>query len=121
MGLIRSVIDDIIASQPAVVASHVAYKQNGSIQINPHIDRYVQFSRYIYIWSDPEEIYQRRLFSSRKREPESIDDIYIHQQIAYNATRTIAKALGAGFVLVNNRADNVGNNTDILQNVIGGI
>ena len=119
--LIHTVLGEIIAAQPAVMASHVAYKQNGSIQINPDIDKYLQMSRYIYVWSDPEEIYQRRLDSGRKREIESVDDIYIHQQIAYNATRTIARTLGAGFVLINNRTDNTINNLDILQDVIGGI
>ena len=121
MELIHTVIEEIITAQPAVIASHVAYKQNGSIQINPDIDKYLQMSRYIYVWSDPEEIHQRRLGLERKREIESVDDIYIHQQIAYNATRTIARTLGAGFVLINNRTDNVRNNLDILQNVIGGI
>jgi len=121
MELIHTVIEEIITAQPAVITSHVAYKQNGSIQINPDIDKYLQMSRYIFVWSDPKKIFQRRQSLERKREVESVDDIYIHQQIAYYATRTIAKTLGAGFVKINNRTDNVQNNLGILQNILGGI
>ena len=116
--VINSLAMDIINQQPGIVVSHLAYKQRGSIQINPEMDKMFRFKYYIYIWSPPEEIFLRRLSSGRDRAVESVDDITIHQRIALGATRTISSVLGARLITVYNRTENVNENVAKIRSVI---
>lgn len=116
--LVEIVVEKIIKHEPALLNTHVVYKQRGSLQINPDINKKLNACWYIYVWSDPEAILLRRQETSRKREQESIVDVTLHQQIAFEATRIMAYVLGAGFKSLNNKIDNVTENVSIIQEII---
>lgn len=117
--LINSVVDEVIARQPAIVNAHVAYKQQGSIQINPDVVRRMAVTNFVYVWSDPELIAEwRKNDHDRRRDPEAPEDIIRHQRIALESTRIIAEALGSGFRSLYNRTDNIIENISKLQEVV---
>lgn len=116
--LIESVIDEVIARQPAIINTHLVYRQNGSLQINPGIARRMAVKDYVYVYSDPNLISNRRANDAREREQEDPLDIGIHQQIALASTRILAGALGAGFLVLENRMDNTPRNVAKLQQVV---
>lgn len=105
--LIDLVIKDLMGKQPAIVNTHVVYNQQGSLQINPQVSTEMNPVQYLFVWSDPDEIAERRSLGTRKRLVETPDSIFLHQQIAQEVTRLIAAATGAGFTNVYNRTDNI--------------
>lgn len=117
--LINSVVDEVIARQPAIVNTHVAYMQQGSIQINPDVVRRMAVTSFVYVWSDPELIAEwRKNDHDRRRDLETPEDIILHQRIALESTRIIAEVLGVGFRSLYNRTDNILENISKLQEVV---
>lgn len=117
--LINSVIAEVISQQPAIINSHIAYIQHGSIQINLDVVRRLAVNNFVYVWSDPTLIAGwREKDQSRLRNPEDETNISLHQQIAFESTRIIAEVLGAGFRSLYNRTDNLVENISNLQEVI---
>ena len=117
--LVNSVVDEVIARQPAIVNAHVAYMQQGSIQINPDVVRKMAVTSFVYVWSDPELIAEwRKNDHGRRRDPENPEDIILHQSIALESTRIIAEVFGAGFRSLYNRTDNTLENISKLQEVV---
>lgn len=117
--LINSVIDEVIARQPAIINTHIAYRQQGSIQINFDVIRRMAVTSFIYVWSDPKQIIEwRENDHEREREEENMEDIVLHQSIALESTKIIADILGAGFRSLYNRPDNVLENISKLREVV---
>jgi adenylate kinase len=111
-----SLVDRLIATQPAVLNTHVVYRQNESLAMNPDFERRLRPGHYLYVWTDPEQISQwRAMDTSRVRPPESVDEIALHQDIAYEVVSTMAGHFGASFTAVWNRDDNVGQNIGVMQ------
>lgn len=117
--LINSVVGEVITRQPVIVNTHVAYKQQGSIQINPDVIRKMAVKSFVYVWSDPELIAEwRKNDYDRRRDSETPEDIILHQCIALESTRIIAEVLGSGFRSLCNRTDNTMENIAKLQEVV---
>lgn len=93
---IDEVIQEIVKCDKTLLNAHLAYKQQGSIQLNPNVDKRLNLHTYIFVWADPDEILQRRLNSERQRAIESVEDISLHQQIAFEATRVLPRHLERG-------------------------
>ncbi len=121
--LLKTLIDDltaeIIDSQPVVLNTHVAYKQNGSIQINPEVIRKLAPHIFVYVHADPEQIRRWRFAdTSRQRDDEDKMDIFVHQEIALAATQTFALSYGSRIQVLHNRENNVTENLDMLYNSV---
>lgn len=117
---VSEIVGELLTQKPSIVNTHIAYKQLGSIQINPDICKILNPDTYVYIWADPELVFKRRRGSIRFRERalEEPEEIALHQQIAFDATRAIALAYGSEFRSIVNREDNLQSNVALLQEVI---
>lgn len=117
--IVREILNDILKYKTSILNGHIAYKQNGSIQINPDIDRQINARDYILITVDPELLISRRnLDISRNREVEDVIDINIHQDIAKSAVKSLSEHLGARFTILQNAVDNVAENTSKIIEII---
>ena len=84
------VINFVISQQPVILNTHIAYKQNGSIQINPTSDKALSSRDYIFVRTEPELLFERRKKNdSRNRGGEDILDLDVHQEIALQVALVI--------------------------------
>jgi len=108
--------DRIINQQPAILNTHVVYRQADSLTFNPDVERHLNPASYVYVWSDPKNIASwRHSDKTRSRPDESIDDIALHQELAMKITRTIATFNGSSITIIWNREDNICDNIDALH------
>ncbi|PIY94005.1 MAG: hypothetical protein COY68_04205 [Candidatus Levybacteria bacterium CG_4_10_14_0_8_um_filter_35_23] len=101
---IKKTLDSLLASQPCLQITHLVFKQRDSFVINPESEKKTQAVEYLFIQSDPEQIYNWRLENqnTRTREIESVDDINLHQVLARLSTVAIAQRLNVGMLVINN-------------------
>ncbi|GIW57639.1 MAG: adenylate kinase [Candidatus Dojkabacteria bacterium] len=110
------VIDKLIQAQPAILNTHVVYRQRESLITNPNVDKRMHPAGYLFVWSEPNQIAEWRARDiSRGRPPESIDDIALHQDIALEVVSVVARHTGACLKTVWNRTDNVADNLALIQ------
>lgn len=113
------VVNFVISQQPVILNTHIAYKQNGSIQINPTSDKALNSRDYIFVRTEPELLLERRMNDdTRNRGVEDILDIDMHQEIALQAALVIARAIGANFHIIENTEEDNNNNTDKIAKII---
>lgn len=116
--LIDAVVSDLIRIQPVIINTHVVYNQQGSLLINPDVNERINAIQYIFVGADPNTIRDRRLLDIRRRENESVSQIFIHQQIALEASRIMAESYGARFTSIDNRSDNIDSNIALIREII---
>ena len=113
---VLALCDRLMTSQPAIINTHVVYRQQDSLAFNPDILRRLNPTNFVYVWSDPEQIRQwRQADMSRNRPNEDADDIDLHQCVAMETTRIFAEYCGSGMRTIWNREDNVLDNIDRIQ------
>lgn len=116
---VHQLCDKLIAAQPAVLNTHVVYRQGDSLTFNPDVERRLNPTGYVYVWADPEQISQWRAADPRRNRPvETVDEIALHQELAIEITRTIATFNGADMTTIYNRADNLDQNVETLSQAI---
>lgn len=107
---------DLLSIQPALINTHVVYRQNGSIAFNPDVEKKLNPTNYVFVWTEPEQIMLWRSADlSRKRPIETVDEIALHQDIAMEVTSIIAHHNGSGMLTLWNREDNILDNCDRMQ------
>jgi adenylate kinase len=100
-----------IAAQPALVNTHVVYRQGDTLAINPDVEEEMQASHYVYVKAEPAQIVGwRNRDTSRTRPPETASQIGLHQEIALGVIHAIAQHVGAELITINNHPDDIGTN-----------
>jgi adenylate kinase len=107
-----AVVYMILDRQPVIANAHVVYRSGDVIATNPSTDKRLRPMSFLYIWSEPDEIAQRRKNDPRPRPYESVDDIALHQDLAQYITWRLARHLGSQYQSIENRSDNVDENID---------
>lgn len=117
---IEGTLQKLLGVQPAVQLTHVVVNQQGKLVVNPKSESTTLAKAYIYVWSDPALIYAWRLneLTRRSRAIESIDEISLHQEIAFATTTILSRKLGAGMFVVYNNCEDVAENVDQINNLI---
>lgn len=101
----------------SVINGHIAYRRQESIVIDPDMNMQLMPRDYIFVKSDPEEILKRRIFNERDRVIESVDTIYIQQEIARVAITAIADCIGARVHVISNN-DESEKNADTIVDIV---
>jgi adenylate kinase len=105
------IIGRLIAAQPALVNTHVVYRQGDTLAINPDVEEEMQASHYVYVKAEPAQIVGwRNRDTSRTRPPETASQIGLHQEIALGVIHAIAQHVGAELITINNHPDDIGTN-----------
>jgi adenylate kinase len=103
---VSGVVGRLVAAQPALVNTHVVYRQGDSLAINPDVEEELQASHYVYVKAEPAQIAEwRARDTSRTRPPETAAQIGLHQEIALGVVHAIAQHVGAELVTINNHPD----------------
>lgn len=123
MGGICHTIDTVLDQQPAILNTHVAYKQGINISTNPRVESRINAKNYVFVWAEPEQIVEWRLQdTSRQRESESVEDVAIHQALALAMIITMAKYLGSGVHTIHNECSSVSTSlSDLNQYISEGV
>ncbi|HYD34490.1 MAG TPA: hypothetical protein VD999_00305 [Vitreimonas sp.] len=97
-------IASLLALQPALNLAHVAFFTKGKMQLNPGNEKIINPHEYIFVRSAPELIQAwRQAENSRRQRPtETLDQIQMHQNLAYLMTYGLAQSLGLGLIVINN-------------------
>ena len=105
------VIGRLIEAQPALINTHVVYRQGDTLAINPDVEEDLQASHYVYVKAEPAQIVDwRNRDASRTRPPETAAQIGLHQEIALGVIHAIAQHVGAEMITINNHPDFVDTN-----------
>ncbi|MEX2209530.1 MAG: AAA family ATPase [Patescibacteria group bacterium] len=114
--IIEELACDIRSRGPAVLNTHVLYRQGESLVINPKIEQQISANVYAFIEADPEQIADwRACDTTRDRDPEDSTTIGLHQDIARAATAYLAEYVGARFVRINNTPETFSRNWRLLE------
>lgn len=105
------VIGRLIEAQPALINTHVVYRQGDTLAINPDVEVDLRASHYVYVKAEPTQIAEwRNRDTSRVRPAETAAQIGLHQEIALGVIHAIAQHVGADMITINNHPDFVGAN-----------
>lgn len=116
---ILAVTSKLVEAQPAVINTHIVYRQNGSITTTPDVDLRLKPITYMYIAAPPDEIVERRATDTkRKRTLETVEQINLHQNISIEVVGALANHIGSRLVTICNREDNVQENLLKIDEVI---
>lgn len=116
---ILSVIDRLIQAQPEILNTHVVYRQQESYTVNPDIDKRIHPAGYVYVWSEPDQIVQWRIQATTRIRPiESVDEIALHQDLGLEIVSVLARYTGASLKTIWNRADNLTENLETIEQQI---
>lgn len=100
------VIGRLVKAQPALVNTHVVYRQGDTLAINPDVEVDLQASHYVYVKAEPAQIVEwRNRDASRTRAAETTAQIGLHQEIALGVIHAIAQHVGAEMITINNHSD----------------
>lgn len=105
-------IDEILELEPVIANTHIVNKQQGSLAVNPEVNRKINPEGYIHVWADPDQIKHWRDNDTRLRTAESVEDIELHQDISATVVYEIAKHLGSSMINVYNYPENTQKNVD---------
>ena len=118
----QRVLERIKASTPAVLNTHVVFKQNGMLATNPDFERALRPAGYVMVTARPEQIaeWRRRRNESqeRKSDEEPVERIAMHQEIAIETVRVIARGLNAQFLPVFNNPNETSVSAGMIRNFI---
>lgn len=113
---ILDVVDRLIQAQPAILNTHVVYKQQESYTVNPDVDKRIHPAGYVYVWSEPDQIAQWRIRTTPRARPlESVDEIVLHQELGLEIVSVLARYTGASLKTIWNRVDNVTENLETIE------
>lgn len=100
------VIERVIEAQPALINTHVVYRQGATLAINPEVEEDLHASHYMYVKAEPAQIVEwRNRDRSRNRSTETVTQIGLHQEIALEVVHAIAQHVGAEMITIDNRPD----------------
>jgi adenylate kinase len=112
-------IDELVSKQPLLLNTQVVYRQGNGLSTNPSSDLRLNPSLYLFVWTDPLDIYNwRQADSSRRRPIETIDEIAVNQSLALAVVSRIALLNGSSLHTIENRIDNVAQNTALFGQYI---
>ncbi len=103
-GVVRSIVSDLVTAHlAAVLNGHITYRQQGELVSNPDIDAEIGPAAYAVVVANPSDIVEWRASdASRRREPESADDIAYHQDFTVQTAERMAVLLGAQCQIIEN-------------------
>lgn len=106
-GIVRSVIADLLEYPAAILNGHITYRQQGELVSNPDIDAEISPAAYAVVVADPKDIAEWRSSDlSRRREPETLDQIAYHQEFTVQTVERMATILGTHCQIIENNAAN---------------
>jgi len=108
----KELLMDIIQNrQPAIITSHTVFREKDRLTYYEELENCAIPKGYVYIFSEPATILERRLRDKRKgirdREIGDLEGITIHQDMAFNVTSRFAQDNNVAFLKINNYEDNV--------------
>lgn len=113
--LAMQIVREMIASQPAIVNTHLVPEQQGVFTINPRIQRELNPNSYIFVWAEPSQInYWRANRQGRVNSDKTDSEIDFHQAISLAVSQEYAKSLGASLVTINNYPANTPHNVSVI-------
>jgi adenylate kinase len=103
-GVVRGIVADLVVAHPAAVLNgHITYRQQGELVSNPDIDAEINPAAYAVVVADPNDIVEwRAADSSRRREPETSDEIAYHQDFTIQIAERMAVLLGSQCQIIEN-------------------
>lgn len=103
-GVVRSIVSGLVTGHPAAVLNgHITYRQQGKLVSNPDIDTEISPAAYVVVVANPRDIIEwRAADASRRREPETVDDIAYHQDFTVQTAERTALLLGAQCQIIEN-------------------
>lgn len=114
--IIEELAHDIRQRGPAILNTHVVYKQGEALVINPAVEQRIGPDLYAFVEADPEQIVEWRAHdATRDRQPENPDAIRLHQDVARSATAYLAEYVGARFVVIENTPGTLDQNWRLLE------
>jgi adenylate kinase len=103
---VSGVIGKLLEAQPALLNTHVVYRQGDSLVTNPDVEEELQASHYVYVRAEPAQIAEwRARDTSRVRPAETAAQIGLHQEIALGVVHAIAQQVGAEMITIRNHPD----------------
>lgn len=106
-GVVRGIIADLVEHPAAILNGHITYRQQGELVSNPDIDAEISPAAYAVVVADPKDIAEWRSSDlSRRREPETLDQIAYHQEFTVQTAERMATILGAHCQIIENNAAN---------------
>lgn len=121
----QRVLTRIHASTPAVLNTHVLFKQNGMLVSNPDFERALNPAGYVMVTARPEQIAEwrkkRNERQERKSDEEPVERIAMHQEIAVETVRAIARGLNAQFYPVFNDPNKTSDSARMLIDLISNL
>ena len=120
---IAQVAQNIVQEQPGLINTHLVYRQRDSLIANPTVIESLNPRNIIFISANPNNIYEWRKMSSRKRDVESVDYISFFQNVERDISTRFAEYLGSGFLEIKNSPapDSISNNVTLLKLIISKI
>jgi len=106
--VVRGIVADLVLPYPAAVLNgHITYRQQGEFVSNPDIDAEINPAAYAVVVADPNDIVEWRAADlSRRREPETADEIAYHQDFTIQAAERMAVLLSSQCQIIENSLDN---------------
>ena len=120
-------MDTIINNrQPAIFTSHIVHFDGQKFRFDSEMEMYIACGGYIYVYSSPEEILQRRKRDNESgikiRGEDMLETITKHQELSLQLAREYSNKLGSKFLYVNNTStkeeESLKNIRDFIQEVI---
>lgn len=99
------IAQNIINEQPGIVNTHLVYRQQTSLIVNPEIIAQLNPKVIIFIGADPDDVCKWRKEPGRKRDIESPNYISFFQGIEREVAKRFAEFLGSKFVEIINSPD----------------
>lgn len=92
------------AHKSVILNAHIVYNNGDRLVSLADMYQHLGATNYIFIYDDPRKIHKRRRELGRSRLRETPDEIDYHQTVAFEETRRVAEATGAGLIMfVNER------------------
>jgi adenylate kinase len=121
-GEISAVVSKLIRVQPALLNTHVVYRQGESLVSNPDIEEELLASHYVYVRAEPAQISEwREQDKSRNRPAETVNQIGLHQEIALGVVAAIARHVGAEMITINNTQGHVTQNLSTIHEALNSL
>lgn len=101
---VQLTLQRLLMNQPALYLTHVVHRQRDKLVISPDNERLVNSMEYVFVHTEPGQIFDWRQqeMAKRQRQQESLDEIAMHQNIAQAATHALALSLDTGYMIIRN-------------------
>lgn len=109
--------DDIIAQQPGIINTHLIYRQQQSLVINPNVIRRLNPQAIVFLHADPKDVQRWRAQSPRQRDVSNEAELIFFQNLAYDVTKRVGEYIQVPVHVIENKENNVAANVQQLRQV----